>query len=390
MGLAQNFKAYVVSTFAECVLPPDAAPAGAAVIDVMVILHMFDPKPDEEAPARRLAAVLWESFCDCPAAALCFDVSASTPRAKEMEWSRRPAPATPQTAEDIEEALMFDSFADYRALVSSREARSLLCRWLVDQMAARLRRRDGATRRLLVLGDDVPKLFTPDGAEARPDLARTMHGEADVSGIFAAHVLRSHLGADGPVECRTSDTDWVLIAALNRFPGLRVRLHHFDRASRSVKVVTVDPGALAEASTRRYGVSELEWAALVASRGTDFVDRLVSGLTDWDAYMSACASALRAAKRRRGEAAGDAVDAEALHSAFVSASAAAPRSKLRYERNDGALARLAWHVLYMANCPLRGGDGLDCLDFGWRLDEAGRVAHRKVKPRLFGLATEAV
>jgi len=377
MGLAQNFKAYVADTFPECLVPDDAPAPVGAVLDVMVLLHSFEPQPGEERPAARLAASVWEAICDCPDAALAFDVSATTPRAKEMEWDRRPPPAVTVTPAEIEEALLFDGLPDYRALISSRDARSVLCRWIVHQMVLRMRL-SNRVRRLLVLGDGVPVLAERIGDQVtetlRPDLARSLHGEADVSGIFAAHAIR----AGGPVECRTSDTDWVLVAALNHFPGMRVRMHHFDRASRALKVMRVDPGRLRDASCTRYGVTPPQWAALVLSRGTDFVDRLVGGLPDWDRYLRECSAAMGRVKR--GPAVTEeAVDTEALHSVFVAASANASRAKLRYERNDGALARLAWHLLYIIHCPLKGGEGLDCMRFGWALDDAGRVSHRRLK-----------
>jgi len=308
-----------------------------------------------------------------PLCALCFDVSATTPEPKSIEWSERPAPAVAVSPEDVERALCFDALPDYPSLVASRTARMTLCKWLVRKIAERL----APGQSMLVLDDGDPTVYRGGVAEPerRPDLKRSMHGEADVSGIFAARVLHFQLGATG-VTCLTSDTDWVLIGALNAFPGLRVRMHHFDRASKQPVFQGVDCWALAEAAPRRYGVSLMEWAAIVASRGTDFVrGGLIRGIPDWEKYVRGCAEALAAVKRRAGEdlVTDTRVDADGLHRTFVAASRNAPRASLRYERGDGAVARLAWNVLYMKNCPDHGGVGIDCFRFGWRRDASGRV-----------------
>ena len=86
---------------------------------------------------------------------------------------------------------------------------------------------------MLVLDDGVPTVYSTSvvGERAvleRPDLKRTMHGEADISCIFAAQVLHREWGARS-VECITVDTDLVLIGALNAFEHLLIRMHHFDR-----------------------------------------------------------------------------------------------------------------------------------------------------------------
>jgi hypothetical protein len=374
MGLAPKFKQYISTAFPECAGEPDLTPA-AVVVDVMVVLHTFASRPDEDAPALRLAQSLWYYICDSPISALCFDVSATTPSAKSIEWSERPAPSVLVTPSDVEEALCFDTLPDYASLVSSRTARMTLCKWLVRKMAERLK--EGQV--MLVLDDEDPSVYFGGALPSRrPDLKRSMHGEADVSGIFAARVLYTEFcKSSGVVLCCTSDTDWVLIGALNCFQGLHIRMHHFDRATKQPIFQTVDCWKLARVAPARYGLGLLEWATLVASRGTDFVrGGLIRGVPDWDVYVRGCADAMRAVKKKTGRelVTDSSVDTAGLHLTFVAASEHLKRASLRYERNDGALARLAWNVLYIRNCPERGGGGLDCVRFGWTQDTQGKVA----------------
>jgi hypothetical protein len=393
MGLAADFKKYVAATHGDCVRPsPGQAgyePPDAVVVDVMVLLHSFSVRSSEEAPARRLAETVMHSVADAPVAAMCFDVSASTPPAKSLEWAVRPAPAVHVSAADVHAALEHEQLPDFPSLLASREARTVLCRWLV-QRAAELLRWD---RTLLVLDDGAPTVYatTATGersATPRPDLARPLHGEADISCIFAARTLHGEWRAR-LVECITVDTDLVLIGALNAFDGLRVRLHHFDRATKLPVFLTVDCSALAVAGPARYGLDIMEWAALIASRGTDYVHGgVIRGVGDWDVYMTGCAEALRDVRRSRGNAplvSDQRVETAALHTTFVAASSRLKRSKLKYEADDGTLARLAWHVLYMRHAPMRGGEGLHCLDFGWMLDQNNAVALRRTAARAFTL-----
>jgi len=383
MGLGANFKKYVARTFPGAHGREDAPTA--VVVDGMVVLHTFAPRPDEATPAQRLAGSLWHHMSDAPHAALCFDVSETTPSAKAIEWANRPAPAVAVLSSDVEAGLLFDQLPNYASLISSRRARATLCRWLAQECVARMRA-SSVVRTLLVLHDCDPVLYQKleDGSlvrTQRQDLARSLHGEADVSGIFAARFLwRECCGCSGVVECRTSDTDWVLIGVLNCFPGLRVRMHHFDRASRLPVFQTVRCDALARDAARLYGITVHEFAALVASRGTDFVTPLLSGGGEWEEYMDACAGALKKVKSRtccspvtEGE-----ISVSALHAVFVEASERRQRARLRYAREDGELSRLAWHLFYMMHCPERGGEGLDCTRFGWTETDAGAVQKRRV------------
>lgn len=351
----------------------------------MVLLHSHTVRAGDEEPALRLAGSLWHTIADAPVAAMCFDVSATTPLAKSIEWGSRPAPSVTLSREDVERALETASLPDFASLISSREARTVLCKWLVLRVVERLK----WGHMLLVIDDGVPMVYANSSTGEpsvvhRPDLARTLHGEADISCIYAAHVLRSEfLGGMGVVECCSVDTDLILIGCLNAFEGLRIRLHHFDKASKLPVFQTVDCAQLAASMSARYKLPLMEWATLVASRGTDYVQGglILRAPSDWDVYLTNCAQALCDVKRTTGGrdlVTEERVDAAALHTTFVAASARMKRSKLRYEREDGVLARLAWNVLYMRHAPMRGGQGLDCEQFGWGVNAQGQVEARRV------------
>ena len=161
------------------------------------------------------------------------------------------------------------------------------------------------------------------------------------------------------------------------------------RATKRPVYLTVDCWALAKDAPARYGVTLMEWAALVASRGTDYVHGgVIRGVGDWDVYLSGCAESLREVRRgRRGVplVTSERVDADALHATFVAASDRMKRAKLKYESGDGTLARLAWHVLYMRHAPEAGGEGLDCLDFGWSEDSDEKVVLARRSNSTYGL-----
>ena len=385
MGLAPKFKAYLLAEFPQCCTPPgpDDQPASAVVVDVMVTLHAHSVRPGDESPALWLAQTLWFAISDFQLISLCFDVSATTPAAKSIEWSTRPAPEVVVTSEDVLAALAENDLPDFPSLIASRSARTTLCRWLVQRMAERL---TGA-QTMLVLDDGVPTVYRCGSSEARPDLARATHGEADIACVFAANVLRDQFGA-ASVDVNTCDTDLVLISCLNAFEGLRVRLIHFDAATKRPVLMWVDCWKLAHAGPAKYGLTLMEWGALLASRGTDYVHGgVIRGVGDWETYMRGCSEALRDVKRTRGGrpiVTDDVVEAGALHTVFVAASERMKRAKVKYERDDGTMARLAWNCLYFRHCPSRGCEGLDCMQFGWGMD-GGRVAVQNRPPGTFGL-----
>jgi hypothetical protein len=384
MGLSADFKKYVSATFPEACTPPGGVPHGV-VIDSMVLLHSFVPREDDSEPAQRLVDTLFAAVRGARAAAFCFDVSANTPAAKEMEWKKRPKPACVVTEASISEYLMLDLLPDYASLIASRGARTLLCQWLVNELVGRMRF-DPALEALYFIGaSETPVVYRrahPGGAISatqRLDLLKSYHGEADISGIYAAHVLKDECGVES-VELRTSDTDWVVIGMLNAFPGLRTRLQHFDRASRSFVSWHCNLPALTNAVHTKYGINEQEFALLALSKGSDYVEKSIAAFPDWGMYMDATSRALRAVKARRGSeiVTKTTVDALALHTVLVEASETKKRCKLNYSKGDGHLQRLGWNLLYVQNAPLRGGHRLDCTNgFGWSRQN-GDINHVKI------------
>lgn len=376
MGLDKDFKKYVASTFPECIVNEASSPDGV-VVDCMVILHQFKPRTTEseeglmeteDEPAKRLVNNIWWTINDASHAALCFDVTETTPVAKEIEWGKRPKAEVAVTPESVAKMLLFHELPHYDSIVSSRAARHILCEYVVQEIFKRLRSSD-TTKTVLVLDDGVPRYAERVALEVvvteRPELSRTLHGEADVSGIFAAHVLRGEHGC-ASVQMRTSDTDWAFISVLNPFPGMSIKLTHFDYHARTPVHLVIDATKLNKAVSTKYGVSAHEWATLVATRGTDYCEKMLKGVPDWTKYMDTCSNELLRVKRKRGVtdvATSSFVDTDAIHETLVAASKM-PRANLAYDKRDGALARLAFHVLYSSNAPLNGGAGLDCLSFG--------------------------
>lgn len=367
MGLAADFKKSLTSELPDCIL--EHADPAAVVIDVMVLLHLHavkDPNPDDPdpcPPAKILANKLWWEICKFKCAALCFDVAETTPTAKQIEWQQRPHAAHSVSIEDIHHMLLYEQLYNYKDIIATRSSRIVLCKWLIKEMFHRI----GTSKleKLYVFGDKQPVLMQHGSIVERPDLHRNLHGEADASGILAAHVMHEEQNCK-TIQCRTSDTDWVLLGMLNSFQGLQIRLTHFAKGSAVHQIV--DAHILSTLVVETYGINKHEWAALAISRGTDFVEKMLNFIPGWPEYMEAMSFALRAVKRTRGDLASDRhVDIEGLDKVLVSASATFGRAQKMYKKNDGALMRLAWHVMYAARVPLRGGDGLECLEFGgWK------------------------
>lgn len=404
MGLAAKWKHYVANCFPECVLSQERAPpADGVVIDVMVLLHTFAVKDEDEdpAPAQRLADSIWYSACDARAVAFCFDVADTTPLAKHVEWDARPQPTASVTVEQLQFALMGNGLTDhYSSVVSLRELRAVLCSWLKDELLQRFAAHKKMELIYFFGVDEIPtyayfqalpaeyggRLIVRE--EERDDLYRSLHGEADISGTFAATVLRSDAKC-GVVESRTSDSDWALLGAMHAFPGFRVRLHHFDRASKQPIFMTIDVSALAAVAPARYNLTLHEWAAITLSRGSDYVDASIKGLPDWENYFRTCATVLfnfKKSTRRDDVVTPNKVDTQALHYVFVHASDKHARAKIAYTYGDSHLPRLAWHLLYATHAVHRGGlPALDCMTFGWARDEATqKVVHaKKVKQVVF-------
>jgi hypothetical protein len=390
MGLFAGFKAYVTSTFPTCVVENDNVGDGAGVVlDVMCALHAFKPQAGEEAPAQRLADSLWFSVYDGEFVAFCFDVADDTPAAKAICWQERPAPETEVSAADILRGLASDRLDNYDDIISNREARMVLCKWLQAELIKRFRlcANHPVTQLYFFGADGMPTHVTWDGCEyeygpdldilKRSDLHKPMHGEADISCVFAAHVMATECGAQR-VEIRTVDTDVVMISCLNAFPGLQVQLAHFDRKAHEFVKVTYDINRMNAAVTATHKVTTAEWAVLCISRGTDYASRSMSGVPGWADYMELLCPIISARQCVVQDANEITINTKALHGTIVAGSAKAKRSKVLYAIDDGHLARVAWQLFYSLHAPLGKLEVPDCCELGWAQNETGFVERVKV------------
>jgi hypothetical protein len=388
MGLFAGFKSYVSSTFPGCVVRNDVVGEGdGVVLDVMCALHAFKLADEEDAPAQRLADALWFSVYDAESVAFCFDVTENTPAAKAICWQGRAPPSVDLTVEDITRGLELDMLPHYDAIISNRDARSALCMWLQAQLIVRFRMCNGQpVQNLYFIGSDETPIHVSWGQEPadaedsvcvvkRPDLCRPMHGEADISCVFAAHVLRKECDAR-TVEIRTVDTDIVLIGTLNCFKGLQIQLGHYDRKLGCYVKVTFDLTRLCHAVTEKYKVSVTEWALLCVTRGTDYAVRSMSGLPDWDKYMALMCPLIKAQHCVIEDDNCIQIRTSALHGSFVEASSRTKKTTLLYKPNDGHLARVAWQLFYSMHAPLGAVAVPDCLELGWLRTEEVRGCAR--------------
>ena len=388
MGLGPSFKPYLRDTFPSVVLE-DAGDADGVVIDVMVLLHTFTLREEDEhdRPVDRLVGMFWNAICGYTRAALCFDVPSTTPSAKAIEWRNRPAPEIVVTSDDLNEWLIFDQIYEFKSVMASRQARMVLCNFLAKRLVERMRcpTWTGLLKTLIVFGDVAPVVYLRSGPQTpRPDWKRPLHGEADVSGIFAAHILKDKCRGVVAVTC---DTDWCLVGALNAFPGLVVKLTHYDRKCGAFVSMFVDVNKLVAEVKRVYSVNLFEWAAVVLTRGSDYVTSFIRGIPDWHTYVSLLCNRVVAQKNRTKVA--EVVSASALNGPLFFGALKqlvndTQRTALKIDENDGELARLAWNLFYFKHVPLAGGAGLDCESFGgWQVDANGVVDKAQTRNAVF-------
>lgn len=186
----------------------------------------------------------------------CFDDHETTPLGKHIAWQTRPKPAVEMTAEMMTDMLRYDQLVDFKSIISSREGRGKLSLYLCDEFASRTRQSNPRVEYALFIGaDEMPSMLSWEGDKLvrtdRPDLVRALHGEADISCIFGAHVLRNEMKCS-TVEVRTCDTDLVVIGLLNSFEGLVVRLSHFCMKQRDFVHLRVDIAALSSSLVQTY------------------------------------------------------------------------------------------------------------------------------------------
>jgi len=262
----------------------------------------------------------------------------------------------------------------------------VLCAFLAQRLVERMRSpsSNSPLKTIIVFGNEDPVIHLRSGkSDTRSDWKLPLHGEADVSGIFAAHILKDKCRG---VVCETVDTDWCLVGALNAFPGLIIKLTHYDRRCGFVSMF-VDVHKLSSEAERVYSVSIHEWAAVVLTRGSDYVTPFVRGIGDWHTYVSLLCNRIVAQKNRTKVA--TVVSASALNGPLFFGALKqlvndTQRTALKIEEHDGELARLAWNLFYFKHTPLSGGAGLECEAFGgWSINADGTVSKARARNEVF-------
>jgi hypothetical protein len=342
----------------------------AVVYDALVGLHALAiPARKEEEPAEisleRVVSFIASKCAGAKHAAFCFDNAAETPISKHVELGKRSRSDVRVSPDELTAMLDTGVITNMHSVILSRGARELLCERIAQGLLSNHQEFDT----LFVFGCGTPRERVGGVIRERPDLAQTMHGEADIACVYASHILRkatSSTAGPGPrVEIRTVDTDLVAIAMLSAHSNMHVSLSYQST------VLNVDICALREAMCAQYNLNVHELVLALFSRGTDYVERSITFLADWHDYMTRLAAGMRRSQAPLASAAG--VDLGRLHEAMVSASASKPRSKLKFTPHDGHLLRLAWQLMYSARAPLYGGAGLDPTLFGWAVRDGQTV-----------------
>ena len=180
----------------------------------------------------------------------------------------------------------------------------------------------------------------------RADWSAALVGEGEMCCIRAATLLRDGLRAGARVVVSTVDTDAVLIAMLNAFPGLMVELSHYDRRKSALSYALVDAHALAVAVERRLRVTKHDFAMVALSKGSDFVTQSVAGIADWAKYVDACCSHIKLTTPVVSVAASGArVDVARADAMLRSLGTLGKRVVPKYD-SANHLKRLAWNALY--------------------------------------------
>jgi hypothetical protein len=368
MGLSAGFKNYLHEQFPDaCSKTSDPAAGDVTIVDAMVVLHSFKLDPESPHPgghqlADRFFYMLWKSSVGV----LCFDDLHNTPRAKEQEWSER-AKTTGACSPDMLEQLLarhelppaWDDF------VRDRVGRQRINTYLRDELFKRMRLSRGMVdmQRLLVFnaGDGAPTEgvwpleeqhapFSEDEliVRERVDWTAALVGEGEMCCIRAATLIRDSLRPGARVVVSTVDTDAVLIAMLNAFPGLLVELSHYDRKAGAPSYALVDAHALAAAVERRLRVTKHDFAVVALSKGSDFVTQSMAGVADWTKYVNACCSHIKMTSPVVTVAASGArVDVARADAMLQSLGTLSKRVVPKYD-SVNHLKRLAWNALYFS------------------------------------------
>jgi hypothetical protein len=368
MGLSAGFKNYLSDVFPTTIAKNSApAVADVMIVDAMVTLHGFRVDPTSPYPAgRQLADKFYFMIWNSPIGVVCFDDVHDTTRAKEQEWSARGKTACVCDPAALEELLEKHELpSDWDDFVRDRVGRQRMNTYVRDELFKRMRISRGLTemQRLLVFnaGDGPPTEgvwpaeqaeapFCPDElvVRSRTDWATTLVGEGETACVRAATLLRDGLRVDTRVIISTCDTDAVLIAMLNSFPGLLVELSHYDRKAGALSYALVDTHALTTAVETRLRVTRHDFALIALSKGSDFVSQSVAGIADWSKYVLACCSHIQLTSPiMTVEASKATVDVARVDGMLRSLGTMGKRVLPKYE-GANHLKRLIWNTLYFS------------------------------------------
>jgi hypothetical protein len=368
MGLSAGFKNYLAEEFPGAFTKAcDPAAADVIIVDAMVVLHSFkldaeSPHPGGHQLADRFFYLLWKASIGV----LCFDDLHNTPRAKEQEWSERTKTTGACDPATLEELLARHELPpDWDDFICDRTGRQRINTYLRDELFKRMRLSRGQMdmQRLLVFnaGDGSPtegiwprqEHHAPFEEEElvvrdRPDWSATLVGEGEMCCVRAATLLRDSLRPGTRVVVATCDTDALLIAMLNAFPGLLVELSHYDRKAGAMSYALVDAHALAAAVEKQLRVTKHEFALISISKGSDFVSQSMAGIANWKTYVDGCCSHIKLTSPVvTVSASGARVDLARADAMLRSLGTLGKRVQPRYE-SANHLKRLGWNVIYFS------------------------------------------
>ena len=135
--------------------------------------------------------------------------------------------------------------------------------------------------------------------QMRPDWHAALTGEGELCCVRAAMLLRNSVPSRAPdasarIVVSTCDTDAVLIALVNTFPGLYVELSHFDRKLGAASYVDIDTHMLKTNIEKRLRITTHDFVVIAISKGSDFVKQSVAGIANWHDYVKTCSEHIRA------------------------------------------------------------------------------------------------
>jgi len=391
MGLSPGFKAFIADRFASCINHAQIEPPTNAgiVVDSLVQLHNFQPNREHIIPpAIQLVDKLFFLTWRYQHVAFCFDHTETTPIQKQLEWGRREGNScespTRADARDVDRMLLdHDLPENFGAFLKDRPMRTKLCEYIQHGLLERMQKAGpNSTMRSLVLigAHAIPTYAQWQGnalvVEQKPNWTGPIMGEADVSCIYAASLLRSF--GSKSVYVLTIDTDLVAVGMLHSFDGLFVSLPMFNRKKREMDHYTVDICALVRETAKQYKLTTEDFVLLCLSKKTDYSQQSVAGIADWEEYLKITALALKGLGGAYNKETNQ-INMDNFYRALASLTIGGRKTiKLSFEKNSWHLPRVCWVLYYYLNIPaLKMTKDLDCKNYGWRIvDGSGRVAER--------------